>query len=177
MGCGETKLVGYQNVDFDKAVKPDKVVDLNKFPWPWKTNSIDEILMEHVLEHLDNPSKVITEIHRILKPTGKANIKVPHYSTGANYFTHRTFWSVESFNTPAASQLKDGKWIPLLRMTKRKLKWLRYGPLQRKTYWWTLPFSWLIDLLINATPTVTERFFVYWIGGIEEIEFELTPNK
>ncbi len=53
LGCGYKKRGGWVNCDLDKDVKPDKIVDLNKFPYPFRTSSVTEINLEHVLEHLD----------------------------------------------------------------------------------------------------------------------------
>ena len=47
LGCGNKMLNGYINVD--KYGKPDILKDLEELPWEWESNSIDEILMIHVL--------------------------------------------------------------------------------------------------------------------------------
>ncbi len=41
-------------------------------------NSFDIVRLRHVLEHLDNPRKVLTEIKRILKPGGQVIITTPN---------------------------------------------------------------------------------------------------
>jgi predicted SAM-dependent methyltransferase len=53
-------------------------MDLEKMPWPWVDNSVDEIYASHVLEHLVDPLSAIMEIHRVLKPGGNIKIIVPH---------------------------------------------------------------------------------------------------
>ena len=50
LGCGNNKYDGFLNVD--KFGEPDIKWDLEKFPWPWEDNSVDEIRIIHVLEHL-----------------------------------------------------------------------------------------------------------------------------
>ncbi len=54
---------------YDGKFKPDIYADATKIPL--KNNSIDTVLMLMVLEHLENPQKVLLEIKRILKPKGK----------------------------------------------------------------------------------------------------------
>tara|TARA_B100000767_G_scaffold275765_1_gene315248 strand:- start:3549 stop:4304 length:756 start_codon:yes stop_codon:yes gene_type:complete len=44
---------------------------------PFKSNTYDLILCNHVLEHIPNDEKAIKEIYRILKPGGTAILQVP----------------------------------------------------------------------------------------------------
>ncbi|GGA33141.1 hypothetical protein CYANOKiyG1_50130 [Okeania sp. KiyG1] len=81
LGCGARHLDGYVNVD--KFGSPDISLDLETFPWPWDDNSVAEIEMSHVLEHLGQQAdiylKIIQEIYRICKLGAKVHIKVPHH--------------------------------------------------------------------------------------------------
>lgn len=81
LGCGFNPLPGYVNADKLAACDPDLVVDLEQ-PWPWPDNSADEIVMNHVLEHLGRTPEqfldVIREGYRVLKPGGAWRIVVPH---------------------------------------------------------------------------------------------------
>ena len=69
------KNPGYKSVNINNL--GDINHDLNKFPYPFKDNSVDEIIMSHVLEHLDRPLRVMEEIWRICKPGAIVNISVP----------------------------------------------------------------------------------------------------
>ena len=51
--------------------------DLNE-PLPFKDESFDVVVANQVLEHLYNTDLFITEIHRILKPSGYAIISTPN---------------------------------------------------------------------------------------------------
>ena len=53
LGCGDDHKKGWINCDIRKEVNPDVVVDLTK-KLRFKDNSIDEVLMKHVLEHIPN---------------------------------------------------------------------------------------------------------------------------
>ena len=81
LGCGENKLQGYINVD--KFGEPDMKHDLECFPWPWEENSVSEILLIHVLEHLGKDTEVyfgiFKEMYRICKHGAKIKIIVPHF--------------------------------------------------------------------------------------------------
>ena len=82
LGCGNKKIEGWVNVDKERLCNPNKLVDLEKFPWPWEDNSVDEVSLIHVLEHLgqttDTYLKIIKELYRICKPKAIIHIRVPH---------------------------------------------------------------------------------------------------
>lgn len=51
LGCGEKHFAGWINVDVDRAVAPDLILDL-RFGLPAPPGSVSFIYAEHVLEHL-----------------------------------------------------------------------------------------------------------------------------
>jgi len=80
LGCGQNPLENYVNVD--KFGNPDVVCDLETFPWPWQNNSVDEVVLNHVLEHIGETTQVflnfMKELYRICKPGAEIQINVPH---------------------------------------------------------------------------------------------------
>ncbi len=82
LGSGSKILDGYINVDKYDYYKPDIVHDLENFPYPFDDNSVDEILLTHVLEHIgQSPDvflKIIKEFYRICNNNSLIKIKVPH---------------------------------------------------------------------------------------------------
>lgn len=97
LGCGLNKQLGAVGVDNVKLQGVDIVHDLKKFPYPFKKNSADKIYLYQVLEHFDPDRrlKVLREIHRILKPGGILDLRVPHvFSVGSFQDpTHRSFFT------------------------------------------------------------------------------------
>ncbi|WP_269624011.1 class I SAM-dependent methyltransferase [Prochlorococcus marinus] len=81
LGCGEKRFPGYLNVD--KFGTPDLKHDLESFPWPWEANSVSEIALIHVLEHLGKETEVyfgiFKEMYRVCKHGSKIQIIVPHF--------------------------------------------------------------------------------------------------
>lgn len=82
LGCGYSKLVGYVNVDHDAICNPDMQLDLNQ-PLPFEDNSVTEIRLQHVLEHLGQDAKtyfaIWKEFYRVLSDGGEIKIVVPHW--------------------------------------------------------------------------------------------------
>lgn len=100
LGCGTKYLKGYINCDIATTVKIDKKVNLNIFPYPFKDNYADEILMDNVLEHLDDIPAVMEELYRITKADGKIILIVPYAkSEGALQDpTHKHFFTEHSLD-------------------------------------------------------------------------------
>ena len=82
LGCGTHKLDGFVNVDKFAIWEPDEVVDLEVFPWPWPDNSMEEVVISHVLEHLGQGTEVyfaiIKELYRVCRDRAEVRIAVPH---------------------------------------------------------------------------------------------------
>jgi SAM-dependent methyltransferase len=95
LGCGFDRKEGWVNVDCQARVKPDLVVDLGVFPWPWESDSIDEIYSSHVFEHLHDALGTMRECYRVLKPGGTLEVVVP-FACNYAYFqdpTHYRPWT------------------------------------------------------------------------------------
>ena len=99
LGCGIIKLKGYINCDLSPEVNPDKVVDLEK-PLPFKTNSVDEIIAHHVIEHVENVIPLLQEMYRVCKKGALIDIRVPHYANAAAWsdLTHRHAFAYTSLD-------------------------------------------------------------------------------
>ena len=82
LGCGYNKLDGFTNVDSQESCEPDILVDLEELPWPFESNSADEVVLCHVLEHLGETSdvylKIIQELYRVSQHSAQISITVPH---------------------------------------------------------------------------------------------------
>ena len=82
LGCGNKILEGYTNVDKYDYYNCDVVHDLETFPYPFEDNSVDNILLCHVLEHIGQDpeifNNILTELYRICKPEASIDIIVPH---------------------------------------------------------------------------------------------------
>jgi len=105
LGCGKKILNRFDNVDIQKGKGIYKTFNFNKFPYPIKDNTYDYILVDNVLEHLQDPKKVIEELHRISKRRAKIKIIVPYCRSILSYndITH-----LHHFNIRAFEQIIEG---------------------------------------------------------------------
>ena len=71
VGCGDTRMEGWINIDIESNLKPDLIHDASK-PFPYQNNSIDFIHSEHFIEHMtvEQGLAFLKEAYRILKPGG-----------------------------------------------------------------------------------------------------------
>lgn len=99
LGCGKKKRAGAIGVDFSDRHDADIIHNLNIFPYPLKDEEFDEIYLDNVLEHLDDPLRVMEEVHRISKLGGKVKVIVPYFRSVWAFIdpTHQHFFAVDSF--------------------------------------------------------------------------------
>lgn len=88
IGCGETKLAGFVNIDVEKKVKPDMVCDLRKQMLPFKDASVDLIQCIHNIEHIEQKywPAIFAEFWRVLKPEAKLYLAYPEFERCSKNF-------------------------------------------------------------------------------------------
>lgn len=100
LGCGNDYRQGWVNVDVGNCRK-DLHHDLEQLPLPFADNTFSEVLMMHVLEHVDRPTfpAFMRELHRICRPDARIHIEVPYYNSKNAWtdFTHKNFFTEDSF--------------------------------------------------------------------------------
>jgi SAM-dependent methyltransferase len=67
----------YITADIESPLAKVKM-DIHEIPFP--DDHFDVVLCNHVLEHVDNDIKAMSEIHRVLKPGGFAVMQVPFFA-------------------------------------------------------------------------------------------------
>jgi SAM-dependent methyltransferase len=167
LACGKDIKQGYVNMDWVKLDGVDVIHNIDKFPWPFKDNSFDEIYCSHILEHVDDLIKVMKEIKRIGKNNAEIIIRVPHFSCGVSYRdpTHKRLFSYFTFDYFTEGYFyKD---MPKFKIQEKKLNFTRAN------------FTFLnvfLNPIINLSPIIYERLFC-WMLPCAEVLFKLKIEK
>lgn len=163
IGCGLKCKPGFVGVDIRKFSKDVKIVfDLNsKKRLPFKDNSIDEIYLAHVLEHLDNPIRLIEECNRVLKKGKLLEIHSPYFAyPHANVFIHKNYWDIFG-----CLRILNGEYHEL-NCSFSEVNW-NYNWMNSKLYKLVEMF---FDLIIKISPSFYEKRLSY-IFPIYEVVF------
>ena len=91
VGCGNNKTPGAWGIDLDPRSQADVICDLNHYPWPLAEGQFEEILCNHILEHLADVMHLMEEVHRVACPGALVKVMTPHYTSPSSYAdpTHR----------------------------------------------------------------------------------------
>ena len=98
LGSGDLKYKGFLNVDISPEYKPDILCDLSK-KMPISDDSVEEIIANHIIEHLSDTIKIMNEIWRVCKHDAIVRITVPHEKSLMAHAdpTHKKVFNEESF--------------------------------------------------------------------------------
>jgi SAM-dependent methyltransferase len=159
IGSGKQKFEGASSLDIDKSLSPDIAWDMNVFPWPIDDKSFDEVIAINILEHVEDLVLVLNEIHRILKPSGKLYILVPHFTNYAAYVdpTHRqhlSYFSFDYFISGTSIEKDYGFYVNFRFILKRRVIMLSGRFL-----------NFILFYFVNTFPLLWEKYFCFIIRG------------
>ncbi len=125
IGCGRRKLPEAIGVDASTSSDADVQHDLEAFPWPFKDNTFDLVLLSHVLEHLTDTDKTLKEVRRVAKPGAHVVIQIPYFRSPDAFGdpTHKHFFTIasETFLLQSGYE-RAGFWIGWPHPSKNPLK-------------------------------------------------------
>ena len=81
LACGQSKIDGYFGIDIKPGDTVDATMDLEQFPWDIESESAEEIICSHYVEHTSDLIKFMDEVYRILKPGGRIKVIAPYYNS------------------------------------------------------------------------------------------------
>jgi SAM-dependent methyltransferase len=175
LGCGIKKVPGAFGIDITRLPGVDLTHDLEDVPYPLPESCVDVIHLNHVLEHLENPLRILEEVWRIARHNALVFIRTPHYSGTYAWIdpTHRRTFSARSFHyfgENGYSYYTSARF----HVVSVRLKYLAEEKI------WPWPHrAWgrLVQWFLDRHPTFGERFLCYLIGGIDELHVTLAPVK
>lgn len=129
LGCGKDIRAGYENHDKDS-------IDLEGL-LPFYAGSVDEIVLQNVIEHIRNHKQLLRECHRVLKVGGELWLSTANYTSighrlallfGKDYFlrdyAHVRFFSVKMI---VEEVCEAGFEIERVNGQSQTIKWLPPG--------------------------------------------------
>ncbi len=153
LGCGKKKREGAIGVDYSDRHNADVIHDLNLFPYPFNSDTVDEIYLDNVLEHLNHPMQVMEEVHRISKLGSIVKVIVPYFRSVYAFIdpTHSTFFTVDSF------AYYDPNHIICQRYDYTAARF----NVEKIVFNETLPNSWFKGMLVNFANKYPHRYETY----------------
>jgi SAM-dependent methyltransferase len=102
LGCGRSPLAGWVNVDMTAMPGVDVVANLDTcrtVPLPFADDSVSQLRMSHVLEHIGDTLALMQELHRVAEPGAVLTIRAPYGSSDDAFEdpTHRQRFFLNSF--------------------------------------------------------------------------------
>lgn len=108
LGCGSKKqhddAIGIDALDYPCVDIVGDIFDvLKKIP----DETIHEIYSYHFFEHIDDLSKLVNELERVLVKKGKLKVVVPHFSNPYYYsdYTHKSQFGLYTFSYFAVDKI------------------------------------------------------------------------
>ena len=137
IGCGRNVLEGWVNVDRCELPGVDITHDLEDCRYgclPVEPNTVDEFLLSHVIEHVNDSLGLMQELHRIAKPGALATIRTPfgssddawedpthvraYFPNSFGYFSQPFYWRVSTkVDKAEASSQSEGLQSDALRQS------------------------------------------------------------
>lgn len=177
LGCGQYPIEGALNIDSITQSKADVLLNINEQESLLKlpNKHYNKIIMFHVLEHLDEPFRVIQECSELLCSGGILHIRVPHASRGFTHSEHKHGFDV-GFPHYFNPNLRTFYYGPTLELLSLRLDWaIRFDIYEMVVPKWQVAILKILNSIItplaNLSPGFCSRIWCYWVGGFEQIEY------
>lgn len=112
LGCGNKKMAGFVGVDRYPCEAADLLCDITKV-LPFKNDSLEEVYLDNVIEHIHDIPALMREIVRVVRPGGVVTIITPHLTSLASWrdpthVHHFTYFSFDHFTKPSVAHYMGG---------------------------------------------------------------------
>ena len=172
LDLGAGTVVRVENVvraDLASATRPDVIVDASK-PLPFRTDSFENIYCFDLIEHIDDLTAFMSEIHRMLMPNGSLFVTTPHFSSANSYTdpTHKHHLGWRSFDYFSDDHELSYYSGARFQITKRVLRFhgglvnavarrfaARWPDLYERRFAWIVP-AWYMEVELAAVKQETK---------------------
>ena len=168
IGCGQKKSLYAIRLDIRPLPKVDIVADLNQ-PLPVGDGSFDVVFADQVLEHIQNLTGLMGEIHRVLRPGGLLVAHVPYFRSA---WAHIDPTHVRCFTASSLDYFVKGTYCH---------DNYRFGDLafsSKEAYldsdYWSTPLRALFSRLTLRWPFYFENSIFSFLYPFEQLTFVLT---
>lgn len=119
LGCGNKKIDGFIGIDKFPCDAVNIIADIEN-RLPLEDNSVSEIYMDNVIEHIKDIPALMSEVHRVSKNNALLTIITPHYSSISSWrdpthIHHLAYDSMNHFEKKSVAHYMGGGFTILRR--------------------------------------------------------------
>jgi SAM-dependent methyltransferase len=163
LGCGYEKVSGSIGLDVVPLPTVDVLADVTGPSLPFRDNTFDVVYANHILEHISDLEKLLSELARIGRPGAKIHVTVPYFSCVGAFGdpTHVRFFSYYTFDHYTEDPSRH-TWFSSV----------RFGIARRHIGFGRLFHMLGVEWWANRWPHIYENFFAFTLPA-RTLEVEL----
>lgn len=180
LGSGLNHRPGYYSFDCLPLPGVDILSDLNEPLCELPDNSVEAVYTRHTLEHLPRFVELMAELHRVMRPDGRLEIIVPHFSNPYAFSdpTHVRFFGLYSFFYFCEYSEQPKRKVPNFYLPQRfRVQRVKFNLLKASVL--DKVIRSVLQPLVNRGPAWLdwyERRLCRWLP-VDDIQFVLQPVK
>lgn len=108
IGCGNKVVNGYIGVDKFQCEAAEYICDIENEKLPFEDNTVEDIILDNVIEHFQDIPTVINELVRVSSKGAVIKIITPHFSSldswmDPTHVHHLSYFSFDHFELDSVS--------------------------------------------------------------------------
>ena len=162
IACGQRKRGSFIGIDISPLPEVDIVHDLEVFPWPIDSDSVEEAYCSHYIEHTPSLINFMNELYRVLKPGAFCTILAPYYT-----------W-IGAWQDPTHTRAISENTFLYFNAAWRKKHWLEHYPIHCD-FECALSFGYLPEW-VNRPEQERNFALRHYFNVVAEIQAKLTKR-
>jgi ubiquinone/menaquinone biosynthesis C-methylase UbiE len=139
LGCGNKKEAGFIGVDRVATSAVDVITDISEY-LPFRRNTVLEVLLDNVIEHVHDIPTLMKEIHRVCRNDATVKIVTPHFASQPSWrdpthVHHLSYFSMDHFAKESVRHYMGGGFS----VARRRLSFSGVMGLIGKLIFWISP--------------------------------------